>query len=113
MNTGSNISNGNLDHRVIEGFRRQGDLPRFLIGHRLKGIADEIDNNLLDLNAVHPYFRGLVIEFKPQMQRQRSDTVQYKGAGFLDHRRKILDSSFRLIPADQLAEAADDLARPQ
>src|SRR6202011_5939381 len=80
MNAGSNIGNGNLDHRVVEGLRRQGDLPRFLIGHRLKCIADEIDNNLLDLNPVHPYFRGLGIEFKPQTQRQRSDAIQYKGA---------------------------------
>ena len=41
---------------------------------------------------------GIVIEFKSQTHRQRSNTPQCEGARFLDHRRKRLYSSFRFVP---------------
>src|ERR1700722_9385123 len=112
-NSRSNIGDGDLDHVVIESPRRHGDLPRFLIGHRLKRIADQVDDHLLDLNAVHQYNPGVVIEFKRQTDLLRSDATQYEGAGFLDQRSKRLRSLFRLAHADQLAETANDFARPQ
>jgi hypothetical protein len=74
-NSRSNIGDGDLDHAVIKSPRRQGDLPRFLIGHRLKRIADQVDDHLLDLNAVHQYNPGAVIEFKRQTDLLRSDPL--------------------------------------
>src|SRR3984957_3202752 len=112
-NSTPNIGDGDLDHVVIESPRRQGDLPRFLIGHRLKRIADQVDDHLLDLNAVRQYRPGALIEFNPQSDLLRSDATQYEGTGFLDQRSKRLRSLFRLAPADQLADAADDFAGPQ
>src|SRR4029453_12040173 len=112
-NTRSNIGDGDLDHVVIEGFRRHGDLPGCLICHRLKRIADQIDDHLLDLNAVQQSNPGVGIEFNPQMHLLRSDATQYEGTSFLDQRSKLLRSLFRLTPVDQLADAADDFAGSQ
>src|ERR1700688_2725987 len=113
MNSRSNIGNRNLDRLAIESSCRHGNFLRFLIGHRLKCIPDEIDNDLLDLNPVHQYVPGAVIEFKPWTHRHWCDATQYKDTCFLDYRRKCFYSPFRLTPADQLAETADDFARPQ
>src|SRR3984957_1008740 len=112
-NSRPNVRDGDLDHVVIESPRRQGHLPRFLIGHRLERISDQVDDHLLDLNAVPQYNPGAVIEFKPQTDLLRSDATHYEGTGFLDQRSKRLRSLFRLAPADQLAEAADYFAGPQ
>src|ERR1700694_4698454 len=105
-NSRSNIGDGDLDHVVIESPRRQGDLPRFLIGHRLKRIADQVDDHLLDLDAVHQHNPGAVVEFNPQTDLLRSDATRYEGTDFLDQRSKRLRSLVRLPPAAQLANAA-------
>src|SRR3979411_1898986 len=87
VNSGSDIANRNFDHAVAENSGCQGDFAPFLIRHGIKRVADEIDENLLDLNPVHEYVRGLIIKVEREARREWSSAAQCQGSRFLNHRR--------------------------
>ena len=109
----SDVGDGHLDHAIVENPGRQGHFPLILTCHRFKRVANEVDENLLDLNPIHEYFRGLFVKLEIEARRERSNTAQCKSNGFLDHRRKRFRSPFCLIQRDELTESVDDVACAQ
>ena len=56
--SGSDVSDCNLDHSIAYHPCRQSDFALFLICHRFKRIANEIDQDLLDLDPIYKCVSG-------------------------------------------------------
>ena len=68
MNAGSRIGNADFHHIIAGRSGGNRHMPRFTILQRLHGIANEVDQHLLDLNT---------IRFNPARVRFDNDVVGY------------------------------------
>src|SRR3990167_2718209 len=60
----SSIGDAHLDHVVVDEAGADQEFPRRRIGHGIDGIADQIEKDLLDLDAVGEHEIGVRVELQ-------------------------------------------------
>src|SRR3546814_14383130 len=87
------------------------DFPSRLSHHRLNGIADEIDQHLLDLDAVRidQSRRRVCSELMGNAQKLRVDKSTH--ARFVDHTGQILGTHLSVAAREQLMQVPYTLHR--
>ena len=78
--------------------------------HRLKGIAKQVDQNLLDLDPVDQHQIELRVQTEAKLHILLAGARQTERAGLLNQLRKALDAFFRFAARDKIAKPANDLA---
>ena len=82
-------------------------------GHRLDGVAHQVEQHLLDLDLVGEHEVGARIELEAHADAVLLGADQRQRARLLDQLGEALDAPLALAAADEIAQAADDLAGAQ
>ena len=93
-----------------------GDLQPALgrcLDHALHGVADQVDQDLLDLDAIGQHQIGLGIEPERHGDAGLPRADQGERAGVLDQLGEVLDPPVALAAGHELAQSADDVAGTQ
>src|SRR5215831_10414343 len=80
------------------------------LDHDFDGVANEVDQHLLDLNAVGEHQVGLGIEPEGDGNAPLARAHQRQRAGVLDQPGQAFDPPVALAAGHELAQAADDMA---
>ena len=93
-----------------------GDLQLAIVRclrHDLDGIADQVDQDLLDLDAIGQHQVGLGIEPEGHRDAVLPRAHQGERAGVLDQLGQALDPAVAFAAGHELAQPADDVAGAQ
>ena len=107
------VGDGDLHHAFITQRRRHVELAPSACLHRLDGIAHEIDEHLLDLDAVDENVPGVGLEMQPHLHAERPRPLQGQRTSLLDHRRHPLHPLLCFAAAYEFAQAPHDLPGAQ
>ena len=108
------VGDGDLDHVVGErACVETTSSRRSAVVHRLDGVADQVEQHLLDLDPVGEHQIGARIELEADPDAVLLGADQGQRARLLDQLGEALDPPLALAAADEIAQAADDLAGAQ
>ena len=113
VDAGTRVRHGDADEAGFGAATGYDEMPQRRIGHRLHGVANQIDQHLFDLDAVGQHGRGLRVQVKPNSHAPVARIHQAEIAGRSDQDRQILDRLLDLAPGDEVAQPAHDLSRAQ
>ena len=92
---------------------RYGDVAHVAAGDCLDAIADQVDQHLLDLDAVDEGVLSLRVEVEERPDAAFARPRQCQPARILDDRGKILDMFVDFAAGDEIAQAPNDLTRTE
>ena len=78
--------------------------------HGLERVAEQIDQNLLDLDPVHQHQIVLRVEIEAKLDALLAGAGETERAGFFDQFRKAFDALLGFAPRHEIAKPPDDLA---
>ena len=93
---------------AISSLRSVGGLD-----HALHGVADQVDQDLLDLDAIGQHQIGLGVEPERRGDAGLPRADQGKRAGVLDQLGEVLDPPVAFAAGHELSQSADDVAGTQ
>src|SRR6202030_1433706 len=77
----------------------------------LDRIADQVCENLLDLDRIDRRQRSIGVEVEMYADASRTGAVQRQSTRFVDHNSDALDLLLGLSAADEVTQSPDDLSR--
>src|SRR5262245_53932079 len=110
---GPRVGHTDGDHGVVAGCGGNDELASLRRRHRLDRIAQQIQQNLLDLHLVDEDEIDGGIELKPHTHPLILGPDQRQGAGLLNELLDAFDPTLAVAPPDEFAQATDDLSRAQ
>src|SRR6516225_6063488 len=110
---GPGVGNADGDHIVVAGGGGNDELASLRRLHGLDGIAQQVQQNLLDLHLVDKNEIDGGIELKPDTNALILGSDQRQGAGLLNELLDAFDPTLAVAPPDEFAQATDDLSRAQ
>ena len=96
-------------HGLVAG-RADRQVADRAVDHRVDRVADEVDQHLLDLDAVDEHQVGAGIERKLHVDLVLARADQRQGIGLVDQPLQAFDVPLGLSMAHEIAQPADDLA---
>ena len=78
--------------------------------HRLQRIAEQVDQNLLDLDPIDQHQIVLRVEIEAKLDALFAGAGEAERAGFLDQLGEAFDALFGFAARDEIAQPPDDLA---
>src|SRR3954451_13272437 len=111
--SGTAVRNGDLNRLVVDQGRRHLELAPLRFGHRLGRITDQIDEDLLELNAVGDDLKSLRIEPERYLDAGHRGSRQGEGARLLDQDSQVLDLLLGLAACDKVAQSLNDVRAAQ
>src|SRR5262245_38562402 len=112
-NPGAGIGHADGDHVVVGGCGCNHELAPLRCLHRIDGIAQQIDQDLLDLHLVRQYEVDRRVELESDADALILGSDQCQGAGFLDQLLDAFDASLAFAARNEIAQTSDDLSGPQ
>ena len=111
---GAGVGDADLDHVVRQqaAVMHQARAGRTL-GHRLDGVAHQVEQHLLDLHLVGQHQVGARIELEAHPHAVLLGADQRQRARLLDQLGEALDPPLGFAARDEIAQPADDLAGAQ
>src|SRR5215831_4712943 len=110
---GSGVGHADGDHLVVAGCGGNNELASLRRLHGLDGIAQQVQQNLLDLHLVDKDEIDGRVELKADTHTLILGSDQRQGAGLLNELLDAFDPTLAVAPAHELAQATDDLSRAQ
>src|SRR5499427_486012 len=110
---GPGVGNADGDHVVVAGGGGNDELASLRRLHGLDGIAQQVQQNLLNLHLVDKDEINSGVELKPHTYALILGSDQRQGACFLDELLDAFDPTLAVAPPREFAQATDDLSRAQ
>src|SRR5262249_49557191 len=110
---GPGVGHADGDHIVIAGSGGNNELASLRRLHGLDGIAQQVQQNLLDLHLVDKDEIDGRVELKPNRNALILGSDQRQGAGLLNELLDAFDPTLAVAPPDEFTQATDDLSRAQ
>src|SRR6516164_9645685 len=110
---GPRVGNADGDHVVVAGSGGNDELASLRRLHGLDGIAQQVQQNLLDLHLIDEDEIDGRIELKPDTHPLILGSDQRQGAGLLNELLDAFHPTLAIAPPDEFAQATDNLARAQ
>src|SRR5208282_2753979 len=107
------IGHGNLHHVLADGGQGHCQLAARGVLHRIHGVAKQVHEDLLHLDTIDEHPIHLRVDRHLDPDAALVDADQGQRARFLDQLPDALHSPLGLAPRDEVAQMADDLARPR
>src|SRR5262245_57060664 len=107
-NAGTGIFDRDRDHSIAGAFRRHEKLAPLYLGHRLDGVAHQVEQDLLDLHLVGQDPIGARIELESHAYALLFGSDQGQRARLLDQLAEALDAPLALAAGNEIAQPPDN-----
>src|SRR5262249_13952576 len=107
------VPHGYVDGLDLGAFRAHGDHPPVggTLGHRLHGVEEEIEDDLLQLNSVSAHEQRIRVELQPDLD-VANDRIAAQELGHVpDQAVEVENADLDFTLSKQAAEAPDHLRR--
>ena len=106
---GSGIGYHNFDHIVRRRHIGYGQFAARGMCHGLERVAKQIDQHLLDLDAVHQHQIVPRVQIEPKLHALLAGAGETERAGFFDQFGKTFDALLGFSPRHEITKPPDDL----
>src|SRR6516162_2531288 len=110
---GSGVAHADDDHVVVAGCRGDNKLATLRGFHGLDGIAQQVQQHLLDLHLVDQNEIDGRVELKPDTHALILGSDQRQGAGLLNEFPDAFHPTLAVATPHEFAQATDNLSRAQ
>src|SRR6516165_10620893 len=110
---GPGVGHADCDHFVVADCGGNDELASLRHLHGFDGIAQQVQQNLLDLHLVDENEIDGRIELKPDTDALILSSDQRQGAGLLNELLDAFDPTLTVAPPYEFTQATDDLTRAQ
>src|SRR4029077_4185647 len=104
------VRNGDADHLFLNWYVRNGQLPTIGRQHRFERVAEEVYQNLLDLDAIGENKVTGRIELEAQHHALFAGADQPECTSFFDQLGNAFHPLLRFASRHEAAQSTDDLA---
>jgi hypothetical protein len=111
--SGPRVDHADGDHIVVAGRGGNDELASLRRLHRFDGVAQQVQQNLLNLHLVDKDEIDGGVELKPDTDALILGSDQRQGAGLLDELLDVFDPTLAIASPYEFAQATDDLSRAQ